>query len=368
MRVLHVLPKLNRSGVAFYILDVINSCKLINSDIQLFVASQQGELDFKINEDKRITLPLASKNPFKILLNAWRLKKKARELKIDIIHAHSRAPAWSAYLACKILNIPFVTTYHGAYSQNKLKWFYNRIMVMGCRVVAVSQFIREHILFFYPSVKGKIQLIHQGIDIKKYTITSTDHLQIQKLRNDISGKIFFLPGRLSKNKGHLFLLSALIKLQKPLTFLINQPSNLNEENYLKVIEGSAKNSMVKIKKLTEDQKIGYHVADVVFVPSIKPEAFGRVVIEALACERPLLIADHGGIKDIISDPHFLFETQNQASLIKKLTALEDMDSVILKSKVNIQKNEVLDLFDQKKCAQKIISLYEQVMNEKNTHH
>lgn len=362
INILHVLPRLNNSGVTWYVIDLIANCKKVDDNLEFFVAAQDAELSFKFNSDNRYVLPVASKNPATLIKNAWRIKKICEKHGIDLIHVHSRAPAWSVLLVSKIYHIPYVATYHGAYGQNKMKWFYNKVMVMGKKVIAVSHYIKERVAKLYPIQARNVVLIHQGIDDAKFILTNADHMVVQKIRETLGNFVIFLPGRLGKGKGHCLLIDALIQWAKPVTMLINRPANDKERAYLKLLESKAEKTNVKIIVLEEDQKIGYNLADVVVVPSIKPEAFGRVVLEALVCDRPLLVADHGGVKDIISDQAFLFKPHDATDLKDKLNRLISTDPVLLKSKIGMQKNEVMALFDPKKCAQKMVDVYRQVID------
>ena len=167
--VLQVLPHLNSGGLVSGAVEI--SGALQKAGMISYVASSGGRREREITRAgaKVITLSLESKNPIIIFLNVYKLSKIIKKHKINIIHARSRAPAWSAYFAAKKMNIPFVTTFHGTYAiKNNLKKKYNSIMVSGDRIIAISKFIKNHILSNYKIGKEKIVTIHRGINLENF--------------------------------------------------------------------------------------------------------------------------------------------------------------------------------------------------------
>jgi glycosyltransferase involved in cell wall biosynthesis len=168
--VLQVLPALVTGGVERGTMDIAKA--LVDNGFRSLVVSAGGPLVKSIENDgsRHITLPLNSKNPWHIFNNISRLAELIKKEKIDIVHARSRAPAWSAYFAAKKAGCKFMTTFHGSYGmQNRIKRFYNSVMVKGEKIIAVSEFISDYICKYYPEVsKKKITVIHRGVDTKVF--------------------------------------------------------------------------------------------------------------------------------------------------------------------------------------------------------
>ena len=169
--ILQVVPALVSGGVERGTLEIAK--KLVEAGFRSIVISAGGSLVTALEESgsKHIKLNVASKNPLTIWLNSKKITKIIQEEKIDIIHARSRAPAWSCFIAAKATGIKLITTFHGIYNfRTKIKKFYNGIMTEGNKVIAVSQFVKDHIIKNYKIDKSKIVLIHRGVDHREFTI------------------------------------------------------------------------------------------------------------------------------------------------------------------------------------------------------
>jgi glycosyltransferase involved in cell wall biosynthesis len=259
---------------------------------------------------KHITLPVDSKNPLQIMRNAGKIAAIVREQKVDIIHARSRAPAWSAWHAAQKTGVPLVTSFHGAYGmQNKLKRWYNGVMIRGVRVIAVSNFIREYILGYYPISAERIDVVQRGIDLQKFDAARVHRDRVIKLATEWAipddKPIVMLPGRISHWKGQRELLLALAELPHRNFYCLFVGSDHGHESYRAEIEklvGELElNGLVKWVGECRDMPAAYMLADVVVSASQGPEAFGRVAIEAQAMGRPLAATNHGGSAETIID-------------------------------------------------------------------
>ena len=182
-RVLQVLPELNQGGVERGTIDIANA--LVDSGYSTFVCSFGGKLVAELEKLNvtHIKLPVHSKNPITIIKNIFKLKDIIKQNEINIVHARSRAPAWSSYFACWLTGCNFVTTFHGAYgAEHSLKRFYNSVMLRGKRVIAISNFILKHIETRYRCNTDRISVIHRGVDLKYFDPELVDKKRIEDVK------------------------------------------------------------------------------------------------------------------------------------------------------------------------------------------
>jgi glycosyltransferase involved in cell wall biosynthesis len=311
LTVLQIIPRLNTGGVERGTVDVAKFLK--NEGHRPLVISAGGKLCDALRraEVEHVILPVDKKNPFTLLLNAIRLRRIIKKYKVDIVHARSRAPAWSAYLACKWTKTPFLTTFHGAYNfSNSWKKRYNEVMTYGSKVIAPSQFIKKHILENYSSKTSKdIIVIPRGVSMSLFNpdCVSPGHLNgiFEQFHLPLDKKIILLPGRITRWKGHLVLLQALTLLKGRDDFFcvfLGSVANKNSSYYEEIttfIQDNDLGARISIIEENEDIASFYKLAHVVVSASTDPEAFGRVMAEAGAIGRPVIASDHGGAQEII---------------------------------------------------------------------
>jgi glycosyltransferase involved in cell wall biosynthesis len=307
--VLQVLPALGvAGGVERGTVDVAKA--LVAAGWRAVVASEGGPLVRELERAgaTHVTLPLASKNPFVMRKNIGRLRTLIAQETIDIVHARSRAPAWSAAAAAKKEGVHFITTFHGFYSEgSSAKRLYNAVMTRGERVIAISDFIADHIVETYGTDPAKIRVIHRGVDINQFDPARVSEDRIANLvgqwRLPEERHIVLLPGRLSTWKGQEVLIKALARLRRRDVFAIlvgigGGSAELRAEIEGAIVRGGLEDS-VRLIDECRDMPAAYLVADVVVTPSTRPEAFGRTVTEAQAMGRPVIAADHGGARETI---------------------------------------------------------------------
>ncbi len=357
--ILQVLPALVSGGVERGTIDIAKTIK--EAGYESLVVSSGGPMvgQLAIAGIKHINLPLKSKNPLVILLNSWRLKRIIKKYSVDIVHARSRAPAWSAYLATrKNPKCHFITTWHGVYSfKSKMKNCYNKVMAKGEKVIAVSDFIKEHIVDNYEVNPDKIKVIHRGVDLKKFTKekVNTERLSLVAgyLFMDHDRPVILLPARITQWKGHLFLLDALA-LIKDLPFFClfvgkaDAHNNYNKKIREKIAELELE-KQVLISDQLSDMPALYSLSDIVVSASIRPEAFGRVVTEAQAMERLVVATKHGGACETVIDKKtgFLVEPDNieeMAKVLRKMLEIapEERAKIVAAARENIVKNFSLE--------------------------
>ncbi len=308
--VLQILPALNGGGVERGTVDV--ACFLKRAGASPIVVSEGGRLvhDLERAGVRHIALPVASKNPFVMRANIKRLAQIIKDFDVDIVHARSRAPAWSAFFAAKQTGAAFMTTFHAAYKyQSPLKKFYNSIMARGERVIAISSFIADHIHSVYGVAAEKIRLIPRGIDLFKFNpdnVTGERMATMSKNWGIPDGqKIIMCPGRLSPIKGQGVLLDALgiLRKQRADFFCLlvggDQGRTAYSAELWAKVEALNLSGMVAMPGDVADMPSAYMLADVVAATSVVPEGFGRTPVEAQAMGRPVIVSNMGGMRETV---------------------------------------------------------------------
>ena len=348
LKVLQVIPKLGYGGAETGCYDVAHY--LHENNCKSFIVTSGGELTKFIDKEKvkLIKLPVYSKNPLIILFNIIALIFIIFIYNISIVHARSRAPAWSCFFATKIMGRKFVTTFHGTYNFNsKIKRFYNSIMVKSNLVIAGSNFIFSHIKDNYSdylSDKIKLLVIFRGINVDYFDPTTKTEAEEKKLLKkwefEENKKIILLPGRLTSWKGQELFLEAinLVNIQlgyKAFHAVIlgsDQGRDLYKKKLIRLCEQYRITKQVKFIDHCKDMALAYKVADIIISSSIEPEAFGRVAIEAQSMEKIIIASNIGGSNETVIDEKtgYLFESGNFKSLSEKILKVLKLDDTTLK--------------------------------------
>jgi glycosyltransferase involved in cell wall biosynthesis len=327
--ILQVVPALVSGGVERGTLEIAK--KIVESGYNSIVISAGGPLVTALEESgsKHIKFNVASKNPLTIWLNSKKITKIIQEEKIDIIHARSRAPAWSCFIAAKATGIKLITTFHGIYNfRTKIKKFYNGIMTEGNKVIAVSQFVKDHIIKNYKIDKSKIVLIHRGVDHREFTIEkiNSEILLKYKTKYNVPANtpVILLPARMTEWKGHTILVKALEKIKHLNFYCIMAGDLAKHPAYVTRI----KNLINECKIQNRVQLFGnepsminlYGISDIVLSASIEPEAFGRTIIEAQSMEKLVIATNIGGAAETIENEKtgFHVDPANSQQLADKI--------------------------------------------------
>ena len=346
--IMQVLPHLNSGGLVSGAVEIAK--ELANSNFKSLVVSSGGYKENEILRNNSILekLPVHSKNIFTIISNKKKLIDLAVKYDIRLIHARSRAPAWSAYWASRELNIPFVTTFHGTYgTETLLKKKYNSIMLKGNAVIAISKFIKQHIKDEYGVTKN-LHVIPRGVNTN---IFSPKKVSSERLVNaaktiNIEGndKIILLPGRLTNWKGHKLAIKAMTKLQInnfKLVFIGDLQERVKYKNELISLANNLNiaNKVIFVKH-TRDLPSYLMLSDLVLSCSTKPEAFGRTVLEAQAMGKPVIAFNHGGSVELIKE--------NENGTLCKVEDINDLA-------INIEKALQLSAYKRKVLSNKSMS-------------
>ena len=314
MIVLQVIPQLDAGGAERTTLEMAEA--VVGEGGRALVATQGGRLEAELEAlgGEVVHMPLASKNPLTLWRNTGRLAALIRREGVEIVHARSRAPAWSAKWAADRTGAHFVTTYHGTYNaRSGLKRRYNSVMAKGECVIANSEFIRAHVEKEHPFARARLRVIPRGVDLQRFSPEAVSGARIDALaaawgvdRTD-GRRILLLPARLTGWKGQREAIRALGRIRRrgeaamPLLLLAGDAQG--REAYVSELE-----SLIADEDLTGDVRIVGHCTDMpaalalsslVLTPSVEPEAFGRTAAEAGAMERPVIAADHGGAREVV---------------------------------------------------------------------
>ena len=380
IKVLQVIPKLGYGGAETGCYDIAHY--LAENNCKSFIVTSGGELLKFINKKKVkvIKLPVNSKNPILILINAIILVGIILFFNISIVHARSRAPAWSCLLATKLTGRKFVTTFHGTYNFiGSIKKIYNSVMVRSDLIIAGSNFIFSHIKDHYSKYldpRKKFLVIFRGINVDYFDPTtkleSEEKKLLQKWEINKEKKIILVPGRLTSWKGHELLIEAInlanVELGYEAFHVIilgsDQGRNLYKKKLIRLTEQYRLTNQIKFIDHCKDMALAYKVSDIVISPSIEPEAFGRVAVEAQSMEKLIIASNIGGSNETIIDEKsgFLFESGSPNSLSKKILKVITMDETSLKLLGQQGRKNVIKKFNVEKMCFSTYSEYKRLLN------
>ena len=381
IKVLQVIPRLGYGGSETGCYDLAHY--LIENDCSSYIVTSGGELLRYVNKKKVkvIRLPVHSKNPILMFFNSLILIFIILFFNISIVHARSRAPAWSCLLATKVTRRKFVTTFHGTYNFNGfMKKFYNSVMLRSDLIIAGSNFIFSHINENYSkyliNLKKKFLVIFRGINTDYFNSNIIKQLEENKLISfwniDKNKKLILLPGRLTSWKGQEMFIEAINLVNKeidPETFNVvilgsDQGRKIYKQKLLRLVEQHRLANQVKFIDNCKNMPVAYKISDLIVSSSIEPEAFGRVSIEAQSMEKPIIASNIGGSKEtIINDKTgFLFEAGKPASLSKKIIEVMQLDETTLKFLGNEGRKNVIKKFNIEKMCFSTYLEYKKLIN------
>ncbi len=380
IKVLQVIPKLGFGGAETGCYDIAHY--LPENDCQSYIVTSGGELIKFVDKKKvkLIRLPVQSKNPLLIFVNAIILIGIILFYNISIVHARSRAPAWSCLLATKLTGRKFVTTFHGTYKFiGKFKKLYNSVMVRSDLIIAGSNFIFSHIKENYSEYlksKKKFLVIFRGINVDYYdqsTILETDEKKLlKKWEITKEKKIILMPGRLTSWKGQELLIEAinLTKIElgyEAFNVVIlgsDQGRKLYRKKLIRMIEQYRLTNQIKLIDNCKNMALAYKVSDIVISASTEPEAFGRVAVETQSMEKLIIASNIGGSNETIINGKtgFLFESGDPVSLSKQIIRAITMDDHSLGLIGKEGRKNIIKKFNVEKMCFSTYSEYKRLIN------
>ena len=380
IKVLQVIPKLGYGGAETGCYDIAHY--LPENGCQSFIVTSGGELTKFIDRKKvkLIKLPVHSKNPLMILINTIFLVGIILFYKISIVHARSRAPAWSCLFATKLTKRKFVTTFHGTYNfSGKFKKFYNSVMVRSDLIIAGSNFIFSHIKEKYSEFltsKKKFLVIFRGINVDYFDsstkIESDEKNLLQKWKINDKKKIILLPGRLTSWKGQELFIEAINLTKIELGYEAfhavilgnDQGRDLYRKKLVRLTEQYRLTNQIKFIDHCKDMALAYKVSDIIVSASIEPEAFGRVAVEAQSMQKLIIASNIGGSNETINDEKtgFLFKSGDANSLSKKIIRGLTMDETSVNRMGKEGRNNIIKKFNVEKMCFSTYSEYKRLLN------
>ena len=371
--VLQVLPELNHGGVEVGTVEIASGLQA--AGIKNFVASSGGRMAYELQKlkVKHFELPLKTKNPIKLWLNARRLAQIIKDNGINIVHARSRAPAWSAYWAAKKTGAVFLTTFHGSYGLGPfgIKKIYNRVMTYGKLVIAISTHIKNHLIKDYGVDENKIRLIYRCVNTDNFSPDKVTQERIIKALQDNhipeDKPIVSLIGRVTRWKGQHLLLEALSKVKSKDFYCLIVGSDQGRVRYTNKLKELVKKynlgGKVEFIEHSFDIPALLMISDVVLSAAIKPEAFGRAAIEGQAMGKIVLASNIGGSLDNTIDgvTGKLFESNSAQSLAD---AIDWALNLSPKERAKISQaaiKNVKDNFTKEIMCNKTIAVYQELL-------
>lgn len=310
---LQVTPELETGGAEQTTIDVAHA--VVAQGGKALVATRGGRMAARLEADggRLAQMPAQSKNPLVMLGNAARLIDLIRREKVSLVHARSRAPAFSALWAAHATKVPFVATYHGVYNaKSGLKRWYNAVMTKGAVVIANSEYTREHVIREHGVSADKVVAIPRGVDLSRFEpgIVSTDRIETLRkawgVAPDERRLKVLLAGRLTRWKGQALLVQAMALLKargEDRVLLLLAGDDQGRKGYRAELEAAIAQAgledAVKLVGHCDDMPAAYLLADLAIAPSLEPEAFGRTAVEPQVMGRPVMAADHGATRETV---------------------------------------------------------------------
>ena len=381
-RILQIIPNMEIGGAERTVLEITSFLK--DTNFSSLVLTSGGKLidDLEKANIEVIKLKIDKKNPYSIIKNFFLFIKIFREKKINLVHVRSRAPAWSAIFAAKKLGIPVLTTWHGHVSNSSfIKKIYNSIMLKGDAVIANSIYTAENISKLYGINKSKIDIIPRGVDVNNFKKSDINSHEIAKIKEnwkifDKEKVIILLPARLTKWKGHEVAIEA-INLLKGESFFKNivclfAGEQKNSEKYIhnlnRLISSYSLEKKIRLIGKVENMPLAYHASDVILSPSIEPEPFGRIPIEAQASGKIIISCDAGAVKDTIKSGKnftgFKAIPNNSESLADKIKIALKMENEEIQG---MQKRAIMNVknnFSLESMCKKTLEVYNRLLISK----
>lgn len=384
--ILQIIPSLDGGGAEATTLEMTKA--LTAAGGRSVVVSEGGKLSEAIIAagGEIINAPVASKNPFIIYKNINRLARIAEEKNIDILHARSRAPAWSSLWAAQKIGKPYLATYHSkVHDSSKLKILYNSVMTRGVRVIANSEFTAARIRIVHKIASEKIDIVPRGCDPERFDPAKLSRAGIKQLREAWrvqEGEFVILcPARLTRWKGQMVLLEAVARLKGNFRLVLTGDTSdkTGAENcFTQELKARAKEAGISDKLVfaghVANMPLAYAVADLAVLPSLDPEPFGRTAVEAQAAALPVIVSDAGGFRETVRDEDALSDSSasrtgwrvppgNVDALTDTLQIVTNLSQDKLSTIGHMARQWVMENFTTEKMCTQTLQIYQTVISD-----
>lgn len=374
---LQVVPELETGGAEQTTIDVAHA--VVRAGGKALVATRGGRMASRLEADggRLAQMPVQTKNPLVMLGNAARLVDLIRKEKVSIVHARSRAPAFSALWAAQATKTPFVATYHGVYNaKSGLKRWYNAVMTRGDLVIANSDYTRDHVLSEHQIDPARIVSIPRGIDLERFNPSWVTPDRVEALRQawgiapgDRRVKLL-LAGRLTRIKGHLMIVEAAARLKaqgrKDFVIIFAGDDQGRTDYRLEIMSAIAAHGLeheVLVVGHCDDMPAAYQVCDIAMLPTTKPESFGRTAVEPQVMGKPVLASDHGGTTETVlsGETGWLVKVDDPDAWATAMAKAADLGPGRLASMGQAAANRARRLYSVDAMCQATLEAYERVL-------
>ena len=381
--ILQIIPSLDSGGVERGVLDI--NYYLVKNGFNSIVLSSGGNLVSKIKENGGTFIQLKSinsKNPIQIYRNIKKIKDIIIQNKVDLVHVRSRAPAWSAYFACKKLNCQLVSTIHGNYGLkffpfHFLKKLYNSSMCKADWIICVSNYIKDYaynnyLEFKKKFIENKVRIIHRGVDTNIFNPDNVTRERIiymiskMNIPNDI--QIILLPGRFTEWKGQLYFLDVLKNVKNKNYLCIMIGDTKKHKKYVEKIKNKIKKlkleNNVRIEDNVFDITTLYFLSTIVVSSSLKGEPFGRIIPEGQAMKKIVISTSSGGSLETIIDKKtgWLVKKENIKEFANLIDIFLSMSNKEKKEIGELAREHILNNFTTESMCLKTIDFYKEILN------
>lgn len=376
--VLQIVPRFNSGGVERVTIDTAGFLAQYD-DKPTYVVSGGGVLVPELEKRgvKHIRLPIATKNPFKIIMNGIHLARIARNLQVDLLHVRSRAPAWSTLIASTLTGIPFITTYHGAYKNNApLKNWYNSVMVRGACVISISEFVSQHIRRQHADLNPEIIKIYPGVDVR-------DTLNPDRYRSDVLAQqrqewnipddafVMLTVGRIVKAKRFDLAVQALGTLREHQNlYLLLAGSDQGRVELSAGLLGLAEQlgvrDRVRLVSDFQDIPLVYALSDLVLFPTSLEETYGRITAEAGAMGKIIIASNSGAIAELIREGEtgYIIPKDDLPALTDRILKVMSMPVEQKHAMEHKARSHIVKNFSAQRMGEETLRLYQNIVREK----
>ena len=371
-----ILPALNTGGVERGVVEI--SKALAENNFRSIVISSGGHFESQLRRNGAIhyKLDVHSKNPLRWVKIRNQLKVILEEEKVDLLHLCSRAPAWIAFPLGSILDIPVITSVHMRFRRtNIFKKIYNSVLTKGDAVIAISKHIEKSIKTVFPKVGHKINVIHRGVDLELFNPNNIQAGRIiaqsktLNLRDNVP--VIVMASRPAMWKGYSVLITALSKVKEDFQCVLigaGDGSTKFQKILIDKIIRLKLEAKVKLLKSTRDIQAAMILGDIVVMPSLTPEPFGRVILEAQALGKIPIAFNHGGASETIINGKtgFLAEPLKIESLAENISLALNLKAIKKEKMGDYSKKFVSKNFSHNRMCNLTLSLYKQCIAEYKT--